>query len=63
MEINLLINYPKTKRNPLERLKKKTIQDQEIARRFDKDFFDGERKHGYGGFSYRTLRYYLLYLI
>ena len=23
-----------------------------IARKFDKEFFDGERKHGYGGFYY-----------
>lgn len=52
MEIDLLVNYPKTKRNPLDRLKEKTAQDQEIARRFDKEFFDGDRKHGYGGFSY-----------
>ena len=35
-----------------DRLKEKTAQDQEIARRFDKEFFDGDRKHGYGGFSY-----------
>ncbi len=52
MEIDLLVNYPKTKRNPLDRLKEKTAEDQEIARRFDKEFFDGDRKHGYGGFSY-----------
>ena len=52
MEIDLLALYPKTKRNPLDRLKEKTAVDQEIARRFDKDFFDGERKHGYGGFTY-----------
>ncbi len=52
MEIDLLALYPKTKRNPLDRLKDKTAQDQEIARRFDKEFFDGDRKHGYGGFSY-----------
>ena len=52
MEIDLLALYPKTKRNPLDRLKEKTIHDQVIARRFDKDFFDGDRKHGYGGFIY-----------
>ena len=51
-EIDLLENYPKTKRNPLERAKEKTDSDREIARRFGKDFFDGERKHGYGGFNY-----------
>ena len=24
----------------------------QIARKFDKDFFDGERKFGYGGYNY-----------
>ena len=52
MEIDLLVNYPKTKRNPLDRLKEKTAQDQEIARRFDKEFFDGDRRYGYGGYNY-----------
>ena len=51
-EIDLLINYPKTKRDPLKRAQEKTEEDREIARKFGKEFFDGERKHGYGGFSY-----------
>ena len=51
-EINLLINYPKMKRNVNERADKKKAEDQVIARQFGKDFFDGERKYGYGGFSY-----------
>ena len=51
-EIDLLINYPRTKRNVEERGKEKTEEDRTIARRFDKDFFDGDRKNGYGGFSY-----------
>ena len=51
-EIDLLINYPKTKRDPLKRALEKTEQDRKIARKFGKEFFDGERKHGYGGFSY-----------
>ena len=51
-EIDLLINYPRTKRNVEERGKEKTDEDRKIARRFDKDFFDGDRKNGYGGFSY-----------
>ena len=53
-EIDLLINYPKTKRDPLKRAQEKTEHDREIARKFEKDFFDGERKHGYGGFSYNS---------
>ena len=51
-EIDLLINYPKTKRNVKERGVTKTEKDRIIARKFGKDFFDGDRKHGYGGFSY-----------
>jgi SAM-dependent methyltransferase len=52
IEIDLLANYPKSKRNLDERIASKTESDREIARRFDKDFFDGDRRHGYGGFSY-----------
>ncbi len=51
-EIDLLVNYPKAKRNVDERGAEKTENDRAIARKFDKDFFDGGRKHGYGGFSY-----------
>jgi len=51
-EIDLLENYPKTKRNVAERGASKTEEDRRIARQFGKEFFDGERRHGYGGFSY-----------
>lgn len=51
-EIDLLINYPRTKRNVEERGQAKTEQDRAIARRFGREFFDGDRSHGYGGFSY-----------
>lgn len=51
-EIDLLVNYPKTKRNLEERLLSKTEADRAVARKFGKDFFDGDRSHGYGGFSY-----------
>lgn len=51
-EINLLENYPRTKRNVKERGNTKTEKDREIARKFGKEFFDGDRSHGYGGFSY-----------
>ena len=53
-EINLLKNYPKTKRNTEERFKSKSKEDIIIARKFDKDFFDGDRKHGYGGYHYNS---------
>ena len=51
-EINLLKNYPITKRNLDEALLERTDDVREIARKFDKDFFDGERKYGYGGYNY-----------
>ena len=53
-EIDLLINYPKTKRNVEERGAEKSEEDRAIARQFGKDFFDGDRKHGYGGFKYMS---------
>ena len=51
-EIDLLVNYPKTKRNLEERLASKTEADRAIARQFGREFFDGDRNHGYGGFNY-----------
>jgi len=51
-EIDLLINYPKTKRNLDERAASKTETDRAVARKFGEEFFDGERNHGYGGFNY-----------
>ena len=51
-EIDLLINYPKTKRDLNSRALNKTSEDREIARKFEYDFFDGDRKNGYGGFNY-----------
>lgn len=54
-EIDLLLNYPKSKRNINERLEKKSEKDRIIARKFDKEFFDGDRKHGYGGYSYNPM--------
>ena len=51
-EINLMDKYPKTKRNVNERAAQRTAEDIAIAKLFEKDFFDGERKHGYGGYYY-----------
>jgi len=51
-EIDLLENYPKAKRNLEERLASKNEVDRAIARKFGRDFFDGDRNHGYGGFDY-----------
>ncbi|MDD5079032.1 MAG: class I SAM-dependent methyltransferase [Candidatus Omnitrophica bacterium] len=51
-EIDLLANYPKTKRDVRDRGTLKTPEDRAIARQFGEAFFDGERRHGYGGFNY-----------
>jgi ubiquinone/menaquinone biosynthesis C-methylase UbiE len=48
----LLVNYPRTVRNVKERGATKTEEDRAVARQFGREFFDGERKHGYGGFNY-----------
>ena len=50
--INLLRNYPKSKRNLKKRAQIKTQKIRSVARKFGKEFFDGDRKHGYGGFHY-----------
>ena len=51
-ELDLLANYPRANRNLKERFENKTDKDREIARRFGRQFFDGDRRHGYGGFHY-----------
>lgn len=51
-EVDLLINYPKINRNLEDRIRNKNKLDQKIARKFGKEFFDGDRRFGYGGFVY-----------
>ena len=51
-EIDLLVNYPRTKRDVAARGNEKTEEDRRIARQFGREFFDGDRRTGYGGFSY-----------
>jgi len=53
-EIDLLKNYPKSKRDLESRSESKTDENREIARKFDYEFFDGDRKNGYGGFNYQS---------
>jgi len=54
VEINLLENYPHTQRDISGRLICKTKEDQKIACQFGKEFFDGSRNQGYGGFYYNA---------
>jgi SAM-dependent methyltransferase len=51
-EINLLDLYPRSKRPIEERAKLVTEEHRKIARQFGKEYFDGDRMYGYGGYSY-----------
>jgi ubiquinone/menaquinone biosynthesis C-methylase UbiE len=53
VEIDLLAKYPKVKRDLTARLEAKSDEARAIGRRFDFDYFDGDRNHGYGGFTYQ----------
>jgi hypothetical protein len=48
-EINLLSKYPKTKRNIEARVANKD-ENRVIALKFGREYFDGTREQGYGGF-------------
>ena len=52
-EIDLMSRYPVTQRNSIinERVKV-SDSDRKIAQRFDKEYFDGPRRLGMGGYSY-----------
>ncbi len=51
-EINLLDRYPKSKRPIDERARLITEEHRAIARQFGKEYFDGDRLTGYGGYNY-----------
>jgi SAM-dependent methyltransferase len=51
-EIDILVNYPKAKRDLSARLESKSEESRAMGRKFGFDYFDGNRNHGYGGFNY-----------
>ena len=51
-EINLLERYPQSKRSVAARGAAITEEVREISRRFGREYFDGDRCYGYGGYSY-----------
>ena len=51
-EINLLDTYPNLDRDVESRFKLITPEHKRIAREFGKEFFDGDRLVGYGGYKY-----------
>jgi SAM-dependent methyltransferase len=50
-EINLLDCYPRSKRNISSR-EVAVSREREVAKRFDWEYFDGDRTQGYGGYRY-----------
>lgn len=51
-EIDLLDLYPQSKRPIDERAKLITEEHRAVARKFDVEYFDGDRLTGYGGYGY-----------
>jgi SAM-dependent methyltransferase len=51
-EINLLDKYPRSKRPIEDRGNLLTDEHRKIARQFGKEYFDGDRLYGYGGYAY-----------
>ena len=51
-EVNLLARYPKSKRNVLARASAKTEEHIRISREYGREYFDGDRGYGYGGYRY-----------
>ena len=49
-EVNLLDSYPRVKRPISERVRAGV--DRAVARKFGKEYFDGDRTQGYGGYYY-----------
>ena len=52
-EIKLMtINHNKTKRNYLERMINSKVNCMIEAKKYEKNYWDGPRKYGYGGYKY-----------
>jgi SAM-dependent methyltransferase len=52
MRVELMQDIFKCKRDYLARMNDNKVHCMKVARRFDKDFFDGDRRYGYGGYKY-----------
>jgi cyclopropane fatty-acyl-phospholipid synthase-like methyltransferase len=50
-EVNLLHRYPRSKRNVTARHAEQLLQ-RDVAMKFGRDYFDGDRSQGYGGYRY-----------
>ncbi|MDQ6670573.1 MAG: class I SAM-dependent methyltransferase [Chloroflexota bacterium] len=50
-EVNLLYRYPRSKRNVTAR-QAEQVQQRDVAMQFGREYFDGDRSQGYGGYRY-----------
>jgi SAM-dependent methyltransferase len=50
-EVNLLDRYPRSKR-PIAQREASVPRERDIAKRFGREYFDGDRTQGYGGYHY-----------
>ena len=44
--------HKSTKRNYLSRMINQKVKCMKIAKKYGKDYWDGDRKYGYGGYNY-----------
>ena len=52
-ELNIITSlHTKTKRNYIERMISKKIECMTISKKYGYDYWDGNRKFGYGGYKY-----------
>ncbi len=51
-EVNLLARLPKSKRNLEQRHKGQSPENIAISKKFGREYFDGPREQGYGGYYY-----------
>lgn len=51
-EVNLLASYPKSKRDLSQRSAAQSEENIRIARQYGREYFDGSRDTGYGGYHY-----------
>lgn len=50
--VDLMARYPRSKRPIEQRGREVTDADRQLSRQFGRDYFDGDRMHGYGGYNY-----------
>ena len=49
--------HQQTKRNYIERMQNEKVKCSKIAMKFEKEYWDGDRKFGYGGYKYISGRW------